>query len=304
MIKNNGKIYKYTNLINGKIYIGQTTNTLEKRDRRHIQDSKKDHLIFHCALVKYGRENFSLELLEENIDTQHLDNREKFWIDYYESFYKTGKGYNMNQGGKWSSGTQILTISQAREIQQRLIHGHDTFKIIAEEYGVTIYAISDINRGHTFVNDTLDYPLRKRSKRSILNTQKVMEIINLLKNTTLNFAQIAEQMQCNEFTIGSINRGQNSWCPKNIKYPIRTACKEYTYNNILTADTVVKVIHEMLFTNDPLKDIGKKYNVARGTLGDISRGLSWKTITQNFKLPIIANRITNQKIYQSIYGIV
>ena len=60
----------------------------------------------------------------------------------------------------------------------------------------------------------------------------------------------------------------------------------------------------MLFTNDSLKDIGKKYNVARGTLGDISRGLSWKTITQNFKLPIIANRITNQKIYQSIYGIV
>ena len=90
------------------------------------------------------------------------------------------------------------------------VDGHDTFKIIAEEYGVTIYAISDINRGHTFVNDTLDYPLRKRSKRSILNTQKVMEIINLLKNTTLNFAQIAEQVQCNEFTIGSINRGQNS----------------------------------------------------------------------------------------------
>lgn len=304
MIKNNGKIYKYTNLINGKIYIGQTTNTLEKRDHRHVQDSKKDSLIFHCALVKYGRENFSLELLEENIDTQYLDNREKFWIDYYESFYKTGKGYNMTQGGKWSSGTQILTISQAEKIQQRLIHSRDTFKIIAEEYGVTIYAISDINRGHTFINDTLDYPLRKRPKRSVLNEQKITKIIDLLRNTTLNFAQIAEQVQCKEFTIGSINRGQNSWCPKDIKYPIRSAYKEYTYNNILTTDTVIKIIQEMLFTNNQLKDIGKKYNVARGTLGDISRGLSWKNITQNFKLPIITNRITNQKIYQSIYGIV
>ena len=61
----NGKIYKYTNLINGKIYIGQTKQTLEQRDYKH-QTQLNDNTYFHRAIKKYGRKNFSLELIEDN----------------------------------------------------------------------------------------------------------------------------------------------------------------------------------------------------------------------------------------------
>ena len=50
----NGKIYKYTNLINGKVYIGQTKQTLKQRDYKH-QTQLNDNTYFHRAMKKYGR---------------------------------------------------------------------------------------------------------------------------------------------------------------------------------------------------------------------------------------------------------
>ena len=55
----NGKIYKYTNLINNKIYIGQTIQPLEERHKKHISQLN-DNTYFHRAIKKYGIENFYL----------------------------------------------------------------------------------------------------------------------------------------------------------------------------------------------------------------------------------------------------
>lgn len=70
-----GLIYKYTNLLNGKIYIGQTRTSLERRDKKHC-NSSDDNMYFHKALIKYGRENFSLEVIEEHVPLELLDIRE------------------------------------------------------------------------------------------------------------------------------------------------------------------------------------------------------------------------------------
>lgn len=56
-------IYKITNKINGKIYIGQSIN-IERRWKEHIFDNRKNSLI-HLAIIKYGKENFSFEVIEE-----------------------------------------------------------------------------------------------------------------------------------------------------------------------------------------------------------------------------------------------
>lgn len=89
----NGKIYKYINLINGMVYIGQTKQTLQQSDDRH-QDQLNDNTYFHQALKKYGRANFFLELIEENIPFDELDEKEKYYIDFFDSSHTTGKGYN------------------------------------------------------------------------------------------------------------------------------------------------------------------------------------------------------------------
>lgn len=98
----NGKIYKYTNLINGMVYIGQTKQSLARRDYKHLTQLN-DNTYFHRAIKKYKRENFSLELVEDKIPYNKLDEKEKYYIDYFESFYTTGKGYNLTQGGQWGS---------------------------------------------------------------------------------------------------------------------------------------------------------------------------------------------------------
>ena len=64
-------IYKITNQINGKIYIGQTINTLEKRFNRHKQDALSGRLDTHFAraLREYGVDNFVAEVIENEFGT-------------------------------------------------------------------------------------------------------------------------------------------------------------------------------------------------------------------------------------------
>ena len=74
-------IYKITNLQNNKIYIGQSLN-IEQRWQRHL--NSKDESAIHLAIQKYGKENFSFELIEE-CDRSLLDEREDYWQDYFKA---------------------------------------------------------------------------------------------------------------------------------------------------------------------------------------------------------------------------
>lgn len=97
-------IYKITNKINGKVYVGQTTRTLEERYRGHLSRAErgdKGHL--YPAMRKYGYNNFKCEIIEEIDDTlpnanQLLNEREIYWIKYYDST-NNKKGYNITLGG-------------------------------------------------------------------------------------------------------------------------------------------------------------------------------------------------------------
>lgn len=299
----NGKIYKYTNLINEMVYIGQTRQTLEQRDYKH-QIQLNDNTYFHRALKKYGRKNFSLELIEDNIPFNQLDKKEKYYIDYFNSFYTTGKGYNLTQGGQWGSGTQKLSLSHANQIKHMLLNTSFTFAEIAAPYKVSIYCISDINRGRTFHDDSLSYPLRPQPKRSKLDDNKIDIIIDMLLHTDATQEQIAEVLNINSYTVGEINRGNNSWCPKDLIYPLRKPIQNNTFQNKITQKEVQEICYKLCFTNIKIEDIGKEYGIAKNTVGDISRGLTWKNITQQFKCPIRKNKLENQMIYHSIYGIV
>lgn len=96
-------IYKITNNINNKCYIGQTIKSADERWKEHKahafgahkNDVKKS---LYCAMRKYGIENFSFEVLQDNIDNyEQLDKAEIYWISFYNSFLY---GYNETQGGQ------------------------------------------------------------------------------------------------------------------------------------------------------------------------------------------------------------
>lgn len=100
-----GFIYKVTNNQNGKIYIGKTTENVEKRFREHLQEAFTDNKNrpFHKAICKYGRESFSVETIEE-VPNSILNEREIYWIDFFNSYVgaKDNKGYNATRGGEGS----------------------------------------------------------------------------------------------------------------------------------------------------------------------------------------------------------
>ena len=90
-------IYKVTNKINGKVYIGQSVD-IGRRWRQHM--TAEDDIYFHKAIQKYGVENFEWEVIEQ-CKKKDLDAREAYWIEYYDSF---NKGYNCTKGGDGVSG--------------------------------------------------------------------------------------------------------------------------------------------------------------------------------------------------------
>ena len=96
-------IYKITNKIDGKCYIGQTIKNAEERWREHQAHAFGTHpndvnKTLYKAIRKYGLENFTFEVLQDNIETyEQLDKAEIYWIDFYNSFIK---GYNETFGGQ------------------------------------------------------------------------------------------------------------------------------------------------------------------------------------------------------------
>ena len=100
-----GYIYKITNKINNKIYVGKTLQSVEKRFREHLIEAvrwadKKNRTYssrFYPALLKYGEDNFVVETIEECPDSI-IDEREKFYIKTLNSLDET-VGYNISPGG-------------------------------------------------------------------------------------------------------------------------------------------------------------------------------------------------------------
>jgi len=89
------KIYKITNTVNGKVYIGQTIRNLEDRFKCHTR--QKNCRKLYNAIQKHGKENFTIELIEFCSNIKQLNDREIFWINTYKSNIT---GYNIELGGK------------------------------------------------------------------------------------------------------------------------------------------------------------------------------------------------------------
>lgn len=101
---NKSGIYKITNIINGKIYVGQAYD-IEERWKVHRRVYKTENQIIYRAMRKYGLENFSFNIIEE-CPIEELDEKEIFYIDKYNTYIhaENSNGYNMTLGGQSTNG--------------------------------------------------------------------------------------------------------------------------------------------------------------------------------------------------------
>ena len=202
----NGFIYKITNNINNKIYIGKTLNSLEHRFNEHKRDSKKIHCSnrpLYSAMKKYGVNNFSIEVIE-SADVEKLSERETYWIEYYDSYKK---GYNATKGG---DGTILYNYND-------ILNGFKSGKIIkelAEEFECSPDTISRVIKLENW--DTKTNAIKKMGKGIIAKDKKG----NIIKEF-LSRSEAAKWVQTNNYTktknidniiaaIGRVANGQRN----------------------------------------------------------------------------------------------
>ncbi len=91
-------IYVIRNLVNNKVYVGQTKNFVIRK-AQHLYSSRRGlSRPLYSAIRKYGEENFIFEVLEE-CDDVTINEREQHWVTHFDSF-NPEKGYNLTSGGQ------------------------------------------------------------------------------------------------------------------------------------------------------------------------------------------------------------
>lgn len=115
-------IYKITNTINSKVYIGQTTkDTLQERKNSYLNEYRwrKNPRPIIAAMRKYGIENFHFEIIHDNIKTkEELDSLERYYIlEVYHSLVEEN-GYNLEHGGNSAGKHSEATKKKISEAQK------------------------------------------------------------------------------------------------------------------------------------------------------------------------------------------
>ena len=144
-----GYIYKITNRINDKIYIGQTSRSIEMRWKEHVRHAFEPNVAgynshFYKSIRKYGISNFTVDLIEK-CSNGLMNEREIFWIDFYNSF-NPKYGYNLTRGGegtrsinyeevyeRYDNGESIAEISINMDISRsnlaQILKGYDNYNM-------------------------------------------------------------------------------------------------------------------------------------------------------------------------------
>lgn len=126
-------IYKITNLVNSKIYIGQTINSIEKRWARHTwaTTKKRNAMAITSSIIKYGEDNFIIEQIDTANSIDELNEKEIYYIELYNSL--SPNGYNISPGGgnrimSEETKLKLLMINKGRkasdETRKKLSESH------------------------------------------------------------------------------------------------------------------------------------------------------------------------------------
>lgn len=218
-------IYKITNLINQKSYIGQSIHPYRRLiEHRSKATTKADSYPIHLAINKYGFENFSFEILEW---TEEYNEREHYYINLFNTV--APNGYNILDGSSnnpvmygLNNPNNTLLPQVVEAIIKDLQLNNESDLALAKKYNTTDKIISDINHGRTHRKDNLNYPIRIRKGRTGGISESIRkQIINDLKNTTDSYSKLATKYGVSKEMIGHINHGRfNS--VKGETYPIRS----------------------------------------------------------------------------------
>ena len=199
-------IYQITNDINGKIYIGKTEFSIEKRFKEHCQDAFRDRnekRPLYAAMRKYGIEHFHIELIEE---TDNPEEREVFWIENKRSFKN---GYNATVGGDGKKYIDYdLVISSYKEIKsiadtaKALNISADSVSNILRQNNISIISSSEVNL-NKYGKITNMYSLEGEFLKSFSSTNEAAQY--MIDNNLTNCKKTTIKQHITEVCTGRRN---------------------------------------------------------------------------------------------------
>ena len=247
-------IYRITNKINGKSYIGKSKN-LTRRIRDHWNRSANEksneyNSLIHRAIRKYGNDSFVVEIICE-CSEEELNSKEQYYIALYNTMVPYG--YNVLAGGEGGFSTSYLFDKEDIEhIIEELKNTDKFYTEIAQEWDCSTELIKAIAYGTEYHMENVQYPVRTpeqmdriRSKTgsftssnnpaSKLNVEIIKDIVSDLLNTTLTTKEIAKKYNISVDQIQRINRGA-IWKEVQRPIPCRDRKKELEQRVLLVAD--------------------------------------------------------------------
>lgn len=272
-------IYKIINIKNGKIYIGQTKDYKRRFDEHTKLLSQNKHYNFHLqkSWNNYGEDSFKFEVIEY---TEDYNEREKYWISYYQST-DSSRGYNIMEGGDdppHINGSKI-TREMAEDIRQLLIKSGSLDYVCSMYPNITRGHINRINKGMAWKDNSLLYPLCNPLPNCF--SEKVVDnIIKDLQDGILHQKEIAKKYGCARTTITAINQGVH-FHRDNIEYPIR----KFKLDK-LTQKDVVDIMGLLQNTDLSFEQIAEMFNIKAAGVYEINLGKRHKIITNQDTYPI------------------
>lgn len=128
------EVYKITNKLTNKVYIGITNQGSGARYRHHWYESRiGEPSPIHRSMTKYGEENFTLEIIDFADTYDELKEKEKYWIKWYNSTDRS-IGYNLTEGGDGTFG-RMHSEETKEKIRQKALGrkaSEDTKKKMSE----------------------------------------------------------------------------------------------------------------------------------------------------------------------------
>lgn len=281
-------IYKF-DFPNGKCYIGQAKNIYKRilDHNRYAMQGHGSHNLQACeyAIKKYGIIT-EFYIIEEIDDFTKLDERESYWINHFHSFIKEN-GYNVVKEGNASgkSGIEHTNASFNEDTLTEvidLLKNHNELSLIdiAKKYNVNQNTIVRINTGKSYVNQNIDYPIRKErytaAKKELYDYFKTEEDLLKLKEDLLYRWDLKIEEDLLHIyniplaLIRDINNGRKFQEYGNYEYPIRK--KNINNKNHLTQQTVIKILDDLHNSKKTIVQIANEYNISRNTLYKINKG--------------------------------
>ena len=267
-----GLIYKITNLINNKVYIGQSTSSAPQRwlyHYKHYQYGEAKYPLYQ-DMRKYGIENFTFQVIETDINEIDLDNKEIYYIQQYNA-NNAEYGYNSTMGGKHSFSS-FLTEDEVRNIICDIKNHPDvSLSIIGKWHNITVGLMSDINCGDIWHFSEYTYPIRLCHDRpNKLSSEEVDKIIQCLLNGE-NCTEISKKFLVSNVCISNINSGK-AYRRDGLQYPLY---KHYSSRKKLTIQDVKTVVDYLINSSLSYDAIGKIIDRGHHTVSGIDRGVMY-----------------------------